>query len=209
MFDTLFFRKQCFMHLEEHNHCFTFWRQNTVWDTFGHRLQRKGLRAARYKLCWVHGHDLQGEALPHEARHLRHRTAGANPNHGAELQLLHEDCVFGIAATDDLVFSVDPWHSFGLAAGLHAALAPLVLLAAALLFPYGGDPGTANARGRTRWDVVAGFLDSLRHCCSGADAADAFRRGEIAAPPPRKKAPPRLKKKSQPGAPSKASTKVR
>ena len=44
---------------------------------------------------------------------------------------------------------------------------------------------------------------------AGADAADAFRRGEIAPPQPRKKAPPRLKKKPQPGAPSKASTKVR
>ena len=44
---------------------------------------------------------------------------------------------------------------------------------------------------------------------AGADAADAFRRGEIAPQPPRKKAPPRLKKKPQPGAPSKASTKVR
>ena len=38
---------------------------------------------------------------------------------------------------------------------------------------------------------------------AGADAADAFKRGEIAAPPPRKKAPPRLKKKPQ--APSKTS----
>ena len=44
---------------------------------------------------------------------------------------------------------------------------------------------------------------------AGADAADAFRRGEIAPPQPRKKAPPRLKKRPQPGAPSKASTKVR
>mmetsp|Transcript_22571 Transcript_22571/g.58788 ORF Transcript_22571/g.58788 Transcript_22571/m.58788 type:complete len:515 (+) Transcript_22571:101-1645(+) len=40
---------------------------------------------------------------------------------------------------------------------------------------------------------------------AGADAADAFRRGEIAPPQPRKKAPPRLMKKPQPGAPSKTS----
>ena len=45
--------------------------------------------------------------------------------------------------------------------------------------------------------------------CLGADAADAFKRGEIAPQPPRKKAPPRLKVKPQPGAPSKASKKVR
>ena len=32
---------------------------------------------------------------------------------------LHVALLFGIAATDDLAFSVDPWHSFGLVAGLH------------------------------------------------------------------------------------------
>ena len=32
-------KKQCLAHLEEHSHCFiNFWRQNTVWDTFGPRL---------------------------------------------------------------------------------------------------------------------------------------------------------------------------
>ena len=109
-------------------------------------------------------------------------------------QLLHEDCVFGIAATDDLVFSVDPWHSFGLAASLHAALAPAVLLAAALLYTYGGAPEAANAGtgGPARWDVVASFLDALRHCCARADAgaaavaagAASANADDAAGPPP-------------------------
>ena len=44
---------------------------------------------------------------------------------------------------------------------------------------------------------------------AGADAAYVQTRRRIVPQPPRKKAPPRLKVKPQPGAPSKASKKVR
>jgi len=79
-----------------------------------------------------------------------------------------------------------------------AAPAGAALLAFAGLAAYSG-----------RWLAAARSPATLSLRAEGADAADAFRRGEIAPPQPRKKAPPRLKKKPQPGAPSKASTKVR